>query len=94
MQKLEKDSGPWYREPWPWILMAGPFLAIVGCIITIVLAFYDNPDQQVNLGARRHGLMVITESANPAASNTRPAARNAVTDFSGATSASTTAKGN
>ena len=35
------DSGPWWREPWPWILMAGPFLAIVGCIITMTLAKVD-----------------------------------------------------
>ena len=29
---------PWYREFWPWFLMAGPFLAVVGCAITIYLA--------------------------------------------------------
>ena len=20
---------PWYREPWPWFLMAGPFLSLI-----------------------------------------------------------------
>ncbi len=29
---------PWYREPWPWILMAGPMAAVVGGIITAWLA--------------------------------------------------------
>lgn len=29
---------PWYREPWPWILMAAPAAAIVGGAITIWLA--------------------------------------------------------
>lgn len=29
---------PWYREPWPWILMAGPFLVIVAGVITTYLA--------------------------------------------------------
>ena len=29
---------PWYREPWPWILMAAPAAAIVGCAVTIWLA--------------------------------------------------------
>ena len=26
---------PWYYEPWPWILMAGPFAAMVGCLSLI-----------------------------------------------------------
>ena len=30
---------PWYYEPWPWILMAGPFAAMVGCFITIYFAY-------------------------------------------------------
>lgn len=29
---------PWYREPWPWILMAGPAAVIVAGIITVWLA--------------------------------------------------------
>jgi uncharacterized protein len=29
---------PWYREPWPWILMAGPAAVIVAGAITIWLA--------------------------------------------------------
>ena len=29
---------PWYREPWPWILMAAPAAAIVAGAITIYLA--------------------------------------------------------
>ena len=33
-----RDSGPWYREPWPWILMAGPALVVVAGIYTTVLA--------------------------------------------------------
>ena len=30
---------PWYREPWPWILMVGPASAIVAGGVTIWLAF-------------------------------------------------------
>ena len=30
---------PWYREPWPWILMAGPGLVVVAAIATAVIAF-------------------------------------------------------
>lgn len=29
---------PWYREPWPWIVMAGPAIVIVAGIATTVLA--------------------------------------------------------
>lgn len=29
----------WYREPWPWILMAGPAAAVVAGAITIWIAF-------------------------------------------------------
>lgn len=30
---------PWYREPWPWLLMAGPAAVIVAGAITAWLAF-------------------------------------------------------
>jgi uncharacterized protein len=29
---------PWYREPWPWILAAGPAIAIVGSFATLAIA--------------------------------------------------------
>lgn len=28
----------WYREPWPWILMAGPFLVVVAALVTAWIA--------------------------------------------------------
>lgn len=33
---------PWYREPWPWLLMAGPAAVIVAGAITIYLAVVSN----------------------------------------------------
>jgi uncharacterized protein len=30
---------PWYREPWPWILMAGPGTVVVAGFITAWIAF-------------------------------------------------------
>ena len=30
---------PWYREPWPWLLMSGPAVVVVAGIITAVIAF-------------------------------------------------------
>ncbi|MCK9508095.1 MAG: FixH family protein [Pigmentiphaga sp.] len=32
-------SRPWYKEPWPWILMAGPAVVVVACVVTIYLSF-------------------------------------------------------
>ena len=29
---------PWYREPWPWLLMLAPAAAIVGGAVTVALA--------------------------------------------------------
>ena len=63
-------SGPWWREPWPWILMAGPFLAIVGCIITMTLAFRNFSDQPINDGAVKRGL-VIEKPVKPPTSESR-----------------------
>lgn len=47
---------PWYKEPWPWILMSGPLLAMIGCGITIWLAS-THADLPVG-DAIRHGLVV------------------------------------
>lgn len=30
---------PWYREPWPWLLMAGPAAVMVAGVITTWIAF-------------------------------------------------------
>lgn len=54
----DKDCKPWYKEPWPWILMSGPFLAVVGCIVTMYLAFNDNPDSEVQIQAYQQGKFV------------------------------------
>lgn len=29
---------PWYREPWPWMLMAGPATVVVASMVTLWLA--------------------------------------------------------
>lgn len=35
---LTPIARPWYREPWPWILMAGPAAVLVAAAVTIWLA--------------------------------------------------------
>jgi len=63
------DIGPWWREPWPWLLMLGPFVAIIGCAITIVLAVQNYSDQAIQDGGQRQGLVVT----KPAATDPPPA---------------------
>jgi len=33
---------PWYREPWPWILAAGPFIVVIAGLYTAWLAVVSN----------------------------------------------------
>ena len=35
---LANSTKPWYREPWPWLLMAGPAIVIVAGLTTAWLA--------------------------------------------------------
>jgi hypothetical protein len=36
--RMHAPSTPWYREPWPWLLMAGPALVVVAGVITTWIA--------------------------------------------------------
>lgn len=40
--KPKADVQPWYREPWPWLLMLGPLIVIVAGVITAYLAVVSN----------------------------------------------------
>lgn len=39
---MTNDSNPWYKEPWPWILMAGPFVVIIACMNLLWTAIESN----------------------------------------------------
>ena len=36
-------SRPWYREPWPWVLIALPLSAVIASLVTLWIAL-SNPD--------------------------------------------------
>lgn len=38
---LQHDTTPWFRQFWPWALIALPLAAVIGCLITITLALQD-----------------------------------------------------
>ena len=42
----ETDIRPWYREPWPWVIIAIPLLTILASGFTFYLAV-TNPDYLV-----------------------------------------------
>ena len=38
MRMMQTDVLPWYREPWPWLLMAGPAAVVVAGFATLWIA--------------------------------------------------------
>ena len=58
-ERSPTSAKPWWKQRWPWFLISGPVIAIVGCIITISLA-YSDPDPQIKDGVVKQGLKVIT----------------------------------
>lgn len=38
MEMIREPVPPWYREPWPWLLMAGPVAVIIAGIATTWIA--------------------------------------------------------
>ena len=55
--RAKRTSQAWYREPWPWLLMAGPLIVVVACIGTTWLAFKSN-DGLVATDYYKQGLMI------------------------------------
>ncbi|MBL8481197.1 MAG: FixH family protein [Rhodocyclaceae bacterium] len=37
-RKPARDEGPWYRQPWPWLLMSMPATAVVAGFVTLWIA--------------------------------------------------------
>ena len=55
---------PWYREFWPWFLMAGLFLAMLGCFITMYFAFTQFSNQPIQEeGLVKRGLVIEHQGA-------------------------------
>jgi hypothetical protein len=38
----QPQAKPWYREPWPWALMAAPAIAVIAGALTLALAVRGN----------------------------------------------------
>lgn len=49
---------PWFKQLWPWLLISGPALAAIACVITIYLAVNLHSDKPVRDGVVKRGLKV------------------------------------
>ena len=50
-------TGAWYREPWPWIIIAGPLTVVIACMATTVIAVRSD-DGMVAGDYYKRGLLV------------------------------------
>jgi hypothetical protein len=57
MSELQTNK-PWYKQMWPWLLISGPAVAAIGCMITIYLAINLYADKPVRDGVLKRGLKV------------------------------------
>nr|WP_231907925.1 MULTISPECIES: hypothetical protein [Cupriavidus] len=64
---MQQAVRPWWKEPWPWLLMSGPLAAMAACGVTIWLAM-THPDKPIEEGVSRHGLVVERQGAARAVS--------------------------
>jgi hypothetical protein len=49
---------PWFKQLWPWLLISGPAVAMIGCIITIYLAINMHADKPLRDGVVKQGLKI------------------------------------
>ncbi len=47
MSRQRHSSVPWYRQFWPWFLIALPASVVVAGVVTVFIAF-NNADTLVN----------------------------------------------
>ncbi|MDH4190472.1 MAG: FixH family protein [Betaproteobacteria bacterium] len=60
MTNAGEASRPWYREPWPWILMSGPAAVVVAGTVTAWIAFASS-DGLVEDDYYKRGLAINQE---------------------------------
>jgi len=54
----QQTTKPWFKQLWPWLLISGPAVAMIGCIITIYLAINLHADKPLRDGVMKQGLKV------------------------------------
>ena len=63
----QQINKPWWKQMWPGLLISGPAVAMIGCIITIYLAINLHADKPLRDGVTKQGLKVeqIKEAQAP-----------------------------
>lgn len=59
---LNGNARRWYREPWPWLLMLGPFVVVIAGVVTAYLAVKSS-DGLVEEDYYKQGLAVNQRTA-------------------------------
>lgn len=62
MNRTPEPHLPWYRYPWPWLLMLGPFLVIVAAAVTVWIAI-ESDDGLVADDYYKQGLAINQENS-------------------------------
>jgi hypothetical protein len=57
LRSTRTDTRPWYREPWPWLLMAGPAVVVVAGFVTLYLA-WSTDDGVIAEDYYKQGLLI------------------------------------
>ena len=60
-----KCSKPWYREPWPWFLMAGPAVVVVASLASAVIAFRSFEGEEIKHASPEPAKASIINARNP-----------------------------
>ena len=56
------ENAPWYRHPWPWLLISGPAIVVVAGVVTAVIA-HRSDDGMVVDDYYKRGLLVNKQIA-------------------------------
>jgi uncharacterized protein len=57
---MQQDTQPWYRQGWPWLLISLPASAVVGGILTLIIAV-QSPNALVVDDYYKEGLAINQE---------------------------------
>lgn len=70
MKTMHRDISavPWYKQFWPWFLIVLPTAVVVGCIVSIGIAF-KYADVPVQDNYEKHGLTVLHKMTVPKTSS-------------------------
>ncbi|MDR0777777.1 MAG: FixH family protein [Azonexus sp.] len=54
---LQRDDAPWYKQRWPWFLMAGPAIVVVAGFVTLWYAI-NSPNDLVTDDYYKEGMAI------------------------------------